>query len=692
MHLNTIGGIIPSSLSAASASAGVTLLHTNTGQFSGYIMGGTSLANNTTQYAVHQKVGSGGRVEIYDITDGSLEVTLSQASFSSGLFFGKVLDMSEAYTAVHVPGDDKVALFNNSDGSLERSFSSPVAASGYFGAGNAIGVSDLYTAIGNFNLRKMYLYNNSTGALISTISTPTFSADEVRTTDTHALFSTSSSEPVTVYDPSDGSSRYTISNPQFDPTSASDYFGRYLDVCDDYIVLSAHTEDNPGESATNVGVVYLFNTSDGSLAQTFVNPINFDTAFGIALAVSNTYTAIGSYNEEPAGGANNGSGVVRVYNNATGALHAKIDNPNPDGTTVNDNFGAQVSLSNAGITSYIVISARYEDTNASETGNVYTYSLGTASGSNPVWSTSSALTAVVEDVAITPVTLVATDADGDTITYAFVTGTLPAGLSIATNGTLSGTPTTPGFYTFTVRASDGTGGSKDRAFTITINVTPITIPASQYARYDFRASSNYTQSGGGVSGVVDLSGNNRDSTAAYGTAANRALTSSSSGFPGLDVLRLSATGTGLGLFSTLGTTYTVVLVYASTSTSTASRRALHGSNNWLMGPYGNFHAAHSNAFIGTGAGNGRPTINTPYLYVMTSDGSNSSFYIDNVHKATKTGTQAPGLLGIGTGSGGPGSTEATLVDIASVIVYDRVLNSSELSVIHTYSQGTYSTA
>ncbi len=36
-------------------------------------------------------------------------------------------------------------------------------------------------------------------------------------------------------------------------------------------------------------------------------------------------------------------------------------------------------------------------------------------------------------------------------------GTLPRGLSLATDGTLSGTPTQKGDFTFTVRATDANG-------------------------------------------------------------------------------------------------------------------------------------------------------------------------------------------------------------------------------------------
>ena len=374
MQLFGQAGITASSFQAAAG--GATLLWTVNGGGKSYGLGGTNLASSSTQVLANAKGGGGLKAFVFDITDGTTDFepsTVYADGGSGAANYAKTGDMSEDWSAIQGPGQDNVFLVDNTDGSLERTFTSPISASGNFGAYNGIGVSDLYTAVGNAAALRMYIYNNSTGALIATITTPSGSGHEVRTTDTHALYSHGTDGPVTIYDPSNGNSRYTISNPQYDSSSSFDYFGRYLDVCDDYILLSAHLEDNPSESATNVGVAYLFNTSDGSLAQTFVNPINFDTEFGMTLAVSDTYTAIGSYNEDPDGGSINGYGVVRVYNNSDGSLYAKIDNPVAAGAQ----FGSQVSLSNTATTSHIIIGARYQGVGSqTSNGAVYAYSLG----------------------------------------------------------------------------------------------------------------------------------------------------------------------------------------------------------------------------------------------------------------------------------------------------------------------------
>jgi len=60
-------------------------------------------------------------------------------------------------------------------------------------------------------------------------------------------------------------------------------------------------------------------------------------------------------------------------------------------------------------------------------------------------------------------------ASGGTGPYAFsVAGTLPPGLTLSPTGVLSGTPTAPGTFNFSVAASDSTGCASARNFSITV--------------------------------------------------------------------------------------------------------------------------------------------------------------------------------------------------------------------------------
>jgi uncharacterized protein YhjY with autotransporter beta-barrel domain len=88
-------------------------------------------------------------------------------------------------------------------------------------------------------------------------------------------------------------------------------------------------------------------------------------------------------------------------------------------------------------------------------------------------------------------------------TYTIAAGSLPAGITLASNGTLSGTPTAGGTFNFTVTATDSSGGTgpfsaTSGALTLTVNaptvvVSPTTLPNPTAAT---AYSQNVTASGG----------------------------------------------------------------------------------------------------------------------------------------------------------------------------------------------------
>jgi hypothetical protein len=88
----------------------------------------------------------------------------------------------------------------------------------------------------------------------------------------------------------------------------------------------------------------------------------------------------------------------------------------------------------------------------------------------PTWTTAAgSLGNIALGATGTHFTMVAADADGDTVTYAVQSGTLPSGSSLATatgiiSGTITGSLTT---YSFTLRAT-ANAKTADRAFTITV--------------------------------------------------------------------------------------------------------------------------------------------------------------------------------------------------------------------------------
>ena len=87
-------------------------------------------------------------------------------------------------------------------------------------------------------------------------------------------------------------------------------------------------------------------------------------------------------------------------------------------------------------------------------------------------------------VAITPVTVTATDSSS-TATVSFDDGgTLPPGLSLdSTTGRVTGTPPTGGAYTVTITATDDAGFSDSTTFTWTIvNTVSVSCPTNQFGR------------------------------------------------------------------------------------------------------------------------------------------------------------------------------------------------------------------
>ncbi|WP_222870553.1 putative Ig domain-containing protein [Micromonospora sp. MP36] len=93
-------------------------------------------------------------------------------------------------------------------------------------------------------------------------------------------------------------------------------------------------------------------------------------------------------------------------------------------------------------------------------------------------------------------------ATGDAaITFSLAAGSLPPGMALSSGGGFSGTPTTPGTYAFTVRAT-GTpsGDTADQAVTVVVKAPTITVtsdaPTSPVTAYQPYPTHTFTASGG----------------------------------------------------------------------------------------------------------------------------------------------------------------------------------------------------
>jgi hypothetical protein len=84
-------------------------------------------------------------------------------------------------------------------------------------------------------------------------------------------------------------------------------------------------------------------------------------------------------------------------------------------------------------------------------------------------------------------------------TFSVGSGSLPNGLALSSSGMVSGTPTTPGQFSFTVVVTDSAGGSASGGFRITINPAPLNITGGPTGAVSTGTAINITFTGtGGV--------------------------------------------------------------------------------------------------------------------------------------------------------------------------------------------------
>ena len=249
--------------------------------------------------------------------------------------YGYAVDISNNYIIVGSPGENNpynmngagvVYIFNAATHELLHIIENPnPAINDNFGT--VVAVSNNYAIVGsyliddgaNISSGKAYIYNASTGALL-----------------------------------------YTLDNPNAYGTTTSDYFGWAVDITDNYAVVSAYKEDESLQ--TDSGKAYIFSTTTGALLYTLNNPNAFSTsagdAFGISVALTDTYTVVGAYAEDVSTTVLS-SGVVYIFSTTTGSLLRTINNPNTYSTADSDWFGVSVSISPD--SSRLIVGAYLED-------------------------------------------------------------------------------------------------------------------------------------------------------------------------------------------------------------------------------------------------------------------------------------------------------------------------------------------
>jgi len=188
-----------------------------------------------------------------------------------------------------------------------------------------------------------------------------------------------------------------------------------------------------------------------------------------------------------------GANTPYIYSINSGAL--------PPGVTLNSSTGALTGTPIVPGTYTFTVLATDNSSSPSSTGVGGPFTISVAGSAsltiNPATpSNGTAGTAYTETVSAT----------GGTAPYTFAvtSGTLPAGLTLASNGALSGTPTTPGTFAFTVTGRDANGNSGTRNYSVTIaagstlTINPTTLP-------DGSAGTAYSQTISATGGTAPLS-------------------------------------------------------------------------------------------------------------------------------------------------------------------------------------------
>jgi outer membrane protein assembly factor BamB len=177
-----------------------------------------------------------------------------------------------------------------------------------------------------------------------------------------------------IYNVTTGALVHTLDNPNPDGVGSDDNFGRAVAIDGNSAIVSAYGEDEAGR--TDSGKAYIFNVTTGALLHTLDNPNAYSTStsdyFGYSVAISGNYAIVGTINEDDAGG--NNSGKAYIFNVTTGALVHTLDNPNAYGTSQGDNFGWAVAISG----NYAIVGAWFEhDAGGINSGKVYIFDVST---------------------------------------------------------------------------------------------------------------------------------------------------------------------------------------------------------------------------------------------------------------------------------------------------------------------------
>jgi hypothetical protein len=319
---------------------------------------------------------SSGSAYLFDTTTGTQGAKLTASDAAANDYFGGSVGVSGTTAIVGAQYDDdngsgsgSAYLFDTTtgtqifkltagDGAANDGFGGSVAISGTTAIVGAGGDGDNGSGSGS-----AYLFDTSTGTQSAKLTASDggefdLFGRSVAISGTTAIVGTSLGSAY-LFDTTTGAQIFKLTAGD---AVAGDWFGWSVAISGTTAIVGASQDDDNG---TDSGSVYLFDTTTGNqlFKLTASDGAEFDY-FGRSVAISGTTAIIGAEYD-----ADNGadSGSAYLFDTTTGAQLAKLTAS--DGAA-NDYFGQSVAI----FDDIIMVGARKDDDNGSDSGSAYIYS------------------------------------------------------------------------------------------------------------------------------------------------------------------------------------------------------------------------------------------------------------------------------------------------------------------------------
>jgi len=266
-------------------------------------------------------------------------------------------------------------IFTNPTAGTDDYFGTTVAASG-----STIIIGAPFDNAGGNDSGVAYIYDSTTGSLEHTLTNPSpgsgdqFGAAVAISGSTVVIGApwdntlNSDSGVVYIYNSATGNLIHTLTNPT---PGAMDLFGASVAIAGNTVVVGAPLDNING---TDSGVVYIFDSATGNLLQTITNPTpGSSDEFGRSVAIAGSTVVVGAPLDNSTG---NDSGSVYVFDRATGNLLDTVSNPTP---ATGDSFGEVVNI----LGNDLLIGVPNDNAGSTNSGVVYLFGQNADYGDAP---------------------------------------------------------------------------------------------------------------------------------------------------------------------------------------------------------------------------------------------------------------------------------------------------------------------